>query len=268
LFFFALCERPYSKKKSGPAKTVAAKPHNGSTVKVPESVLKRRKTLEAIKAKRSAASVKITQKRKQVRKEIFKRAEKYVKEYREKEKSVIRLKRIAKNSSQFYVPDEAKVVFVVRIKGTYGVAPKVKKILQLLRLRHINAGAFVRVNKATMQMLIQAAPYLTWGAPNLKSVSELLYKRGFGKVDKQRVPLTDNSIIAKALGSKGIICMEDLVHEIFTCGKNFKEANSFLWPFKLNTPNGGWSQKKTGYNEGGDSGDRKDDINKLIRRMN
>lgn len=257
-----------SKKKSGPAKTVAPKPHNGATVKVPESVLKRRKTQEAIKAKRAAATTKIAKKRTQVRKDIFKKAEKYVKEYREKAKNEIRLKRIAKNSSQFYVPDEAKVVFVVRIKGTYGVSPKVKKILQLLRLRQINNGAFVRVNKATVQMLIQAAPYLTWGPPNLKSVSDLLYKRGFGKVEKQRVPLTDNAIIAKALGNKGIICMEDLVHEIFTCGKNFKEANSFLWPFKLNTPLGGWLQKKTGYNEGGDSGDRKEDINKLIRRMN
>jgi len=257
-----------STKKSGPTKTVAAKPRNGAPVTTPESVLKRRKTLDAIKAKRAVATVSIMKKKRAVRKEIFHRAEKYVKEYRAKERNEIRLKRIAKNSSQFYVPDEAKVVFVVRIKGTYGVSPKVKKILQLLRLRQINNATFIRVNKATVQMLIQAAPYLTWGPPNLKSVSELLYKRGYGKVEKQRVPLSENSIIAKALGKFNIICMEDLVHEIFTCGKHFKEANSFLWPFKLNTPLGGWVQKKTGYNEGGDSGDRKEDINKLIRRMN
>lgn len=31
--------------------------------------------------------------------------------------------------------------------------------------------------------------------PNLKSVRELIYKRGYGKVNKQRIALTDNSII-------------------------------------------------------------------------
>jgi len=31
--------------------------------------------------------------------------------------------------------------------------------------------------------------------PNLKTVRELIYKRGYGKVDRRRIPLTDNSII-------------------------------------------------------------------------
>jgi large subunit ribosomal protein L7e len=73
--------------------------------------------------------------------------------------------------------------------------------LKLLRLRQINNGAFVRLNKATINMLRIAEPYITWGYPNLKSVRELIYKRGFGKVNKQRIPLTDNAIIEKALGT-------------------------------------------------------------------
>lgn len=36
--------------------------------------------------------------------------------------------------------------------------------------------------------------------PNLKSVRELIYKRGFGKIKKQRIALTDNSLIEKTLG--------------------------------------------------------------------
>ena len=36
--------------------------------------------------------------------------------------------------------------------------------------------------------------------PNLKSVRELIYKRGYAKVNGQRIPLTDNSIIEKNLG--------------------------------------------------------------------
>ena len=50
-------------------------------------------------------------------------------------------------------------------------------------------------------MLRIAEPYIAWGYPNLKSVRELVYKRGFGKVNKQRKALNDNSIIEKALGN-------------------------------------------------------------------
>lgn len=36
--------------------------------------------------------------------------------------------------------------------------------------------------------------------PNLKTVRELIYKRGYGKVNHQRIPLTDNALIEKYLG--------------------------------------------------------------------
>jgi large subunit ribosomal protein L7e len=63
--------------------------------------------------------------------------------------------------------------------------------------------------------------------PNLKSVRELIYKRGYGKVDKQRIPLTNNGIIEEALGKYDILCVEDLVHEIATAGPNFKQVRWF-----------------------------------------
>merc|ERR550532_1643885 len=113
-------------------------------------------------------------------------------------------------------------------------------------------------------MLNLVTPYIAYGYPNLKTVKQLIYKRGFGKVNKQRIPLTDNSIIEKALGKKDIICVEDLIHEIYTCGPSFKEANNFLWPFKLSSPLGGWTYKKTHFSEGGDAGNREELINKLV----
>lgn len=117
-------------------------------------------------------------------------------------------------------------------------------------------------------MLRLVAPYVTWGEPNLKTVRELIYKRGFGKVDGARIPLSDNSVIEKALGSSGIVCIEDLVHEIVTCGKNFKEAAHFLWPFQLSSPKGGFTKKRISFTEGGDYGNREVAINDLARRMN
>ena len=62
--------------------------------------------------------------------------------------------------------------------------------------------------------------------------------------------------------------MEDLIHKIYTIGKHFKEAKNFLWPFKLSSPLGVMKKKTTHFPEGGDAGNREDQINRLIRRIN
>ncbi|KAI4486227.1 hypothetical protein M0802_012466, partial [Mischocyttarus mexicanus] len=234
---------------------------------VPESVLRKRKSREEVKAARLQTSIKQRANRYKKRKVIFKRAENYVREYRTKERDEIRLIRQAKNRGNYYIPGEARLAFVIRIRGVNQVAPKVRKVLQLFRLKQINNGVFVKLNKATINMLRIVEPYITWGYPNLKSVRELIYKRGFAKINRERIPITSNSIIEKKLGRSGIICMEDLIHEIFTVGQKFKYASNFLWPFKLNTPNGGWRKKTNHYVEGGDFGNREDKINELLRRM-
>ncbi|XP_063407203.1 large ribosomal subunit protein uL30-like isoform X1 [Mytilus trossulus] len=237
------------------------------TPKVPETLLKRRKRNEEVRAKKAKSAVMAKKKQAEKKKVIFTRAEKYVKEYRGKERDQIRLQRQAKKGNNFYVPPESRLAFVTRIRGINGVHPKPRKVMQLFRLRQINNGTFMKLNKATINMLRIAEPYITWGYPNLKSVRELIYKRGYAKVRGQRIPLTDNSIIEKSLGKHGIICMEDLIHEIVTVGPSFKQASNFLWPFKLNTPNGGWRRKYNHFNDGGDFGCREDQINPLLRKM-
>jgi len=74
------------------------------------------------------------------------------------------------------------------------------------------------LTKATKQMLQLVTPYIAYGEPNLKSVRELIYKRGYAKVNRQRIPITDNAIIEQSLGKFGLICVEDLIHEIYTVG--------------------------------------------------
>jgi len=238
-------------------------------VLVPETLLKKRKTSEKTIEERKAAAVQRKKANKEKRQTIFKRAEKYVKEYRDAEREKIRLSRDAKKEGSYYVPAEAKVVFVVRIKGINKIAPKPRKILQLLRLLQINNGVFVKLSKATTEMLRIVEPWVAYGEPNLKSVRELIYKRGYGKIERQRIPLTDNSLIEANLGKYGIISIEDLIHEIFTVGPNFKQASNFLWPFKLSSPTGGFRTRKfRHFIEGGDLGDREQFINNLIRKMN
>merc|ERR1712026_80532 len=105
------------------------------------------------------------------------------KEYQDKERDEIRLQRDAKKEGNYYVAAEPKLAFVMRIRGINQVSPKGRKVLQLLRLRQINNGVFIKMNKATQNMLRICEPYITYGCPNLKSVRELVYKRGFVKID-------------------------------------------------------------------------------------
>ena len=105
--------------------------------------------------------------------------------------------------------------------------------MQLLRLTQINAGVFVRLTKATSELIKLAEPYVAYGYPSLSTIRQLVYKRGFGKVNKQRIALSDNAIIEANLGKFNILSIEDLIHEIYTVGPNFKQVSNFLWPFKL-----------------------------------
>jgi large subunit ribosomal protein L7e len=103
--------------------------------------------------------------------------------------------------------------------------------------------------------------------PLFQSVRNLIYKRGFGKINKQRLPLLDNAVVETGLGKHGIMCMEDLVHEIYTVGPHFREANNFLWPFKLRPAKGGQAKKRKGFCEGGQAGNREALMNALIAKM-
>ena len=86
-----------------------------------------------------------------------------MKEYLAKEKEEIRLKCAARAAGSFYVPAQTKVYFFVCIRGINEIAPKPGKILQLIRLLQIGNGVFVKVTKATGQILRLVQPYVTYG---------------------------------------------------------------------------------------------------------
>merc|ERR1711935_975940 len=172
---------------------------------------------EENRAKTSAAETKAAAKKA----EAFKRAEQYVKEYREQEQQLVTLKRAARKAGTFYVEPEQKVLFVMRLRGINGMHPKTRHIMKVLRLLQMHNGVFMKVNKATMNNLVKVDPYIMYGYPNLKTIRDLIYKRGYAKINGQRVPITDNSIIEEQLSEKtkgAVICVEDLVNQIYTAG--------------------------------------------------
>ncbi|CAH8579762.1 unnamed protein product [Heterobilharzia americana] len=248
-------------KKSTDAKPLAAKrPRKPEGLRLKEKIRKRKLVTTA---RRKVLSRLRYLKLKGMMKQ---RAEKYMHEYRKMERREIALKHDAKKAGNFYIPAEPKLAFVVRIRGINGVHPQPRKIMQLFRLRQINNGMFVRLNKATLSMLRIIDPYVAWGYPSLKLVRQLVYKRGFCKYHGTRLPLT-NDLIQRKLGHLDIICVEDLVHEIYTVGPNFKQAVAFLWTFKLSNPSGGFRKKGKHFVEGGDFGNRETFINKLLKAM-
>lgn len=68
-------------------------------------------------------------------------------------------------------------------------------------------------------------------------ISELIYKKLFGKVGEERVQIKSNAQVEEHLGGE-VVCLEDIIHEVATLGNNFERINEFMFPFKLTTPEG------------------------------
>merc|ERR1711971_459549 len=200
------------------------------TAAVPENILKKQARDAKLLALRKAQRDQAKKDRAAARTAAAKNAQTYAEEYAKADKDLVDAKRKAKADGNYYVEAQAKIAFVIRTRGINKLSPKCKKIMQLLRLRQINNGVFVRLNRATINMIRTVEPYITYGYPSRDNVRRLIYKRGYGKVNRSRIPLTDN----------------------------------FLWPIKLNTPRHGWEKKRHPFCNGGVWGNREELINEVI----
>ncbi|XP_029448637.1 60S ribosomal protein L7-like 1 isoform X2 [Rhinatrema bivittatum] len=235
---------------------------------VPENLLKKRKTYQAIKATQARQALQEKRKHQKGKQIHFKRLETFVRHSQKKHRDEVRLHRMERKPGGVLVPEGRKLAFAVRIAEIKGVSPKVRRVIEVLRLQKIFTGVFVKLNKTSVKMLQIVEPYVAWGYPNLKSIRELILKRGQATVNRKTVPLTDNTLIEEYLGKFGMICLEDLIHEIYSAGKNFQEVVNFLWPFQLSVARYA-SRNKLGFQkEIGAPGNRAQAINKLIRQLN
>jgi len=80
-------------------------------------LLKKRKQNAELRATRAKAQILNKKKQQAKRTEIFKRAEKYVREYKKQEQDSVRLRRLARKTKNFYVPAMPKLALVIRIRG-------------------------------------------------------------------------------------------------------------------------------------------------------
>lgn len=164
----------------------------------------------------------------------------------------------------------AKMVFVVRIREPNGMPNNVRRMLNKMKLKSPNEGIFMRYNESSRKMLHLIEPWVTYGIPSKVVISDLIRRRGHGRIDGKRIPLSDNTIIEKALGEKtegGVICIDDMVHELHAVSDYFTKVNSFLWTFHLSAPRSKFQKTKLNFKDGGDYGDRGQEMDDLIRTM-
>jgi large subunit ribosomal protein L7e len=258
---------------------------------VPETVLKKRHDLDDLN-RRKAAQVRINNKvfSKTLKGIYVKKPETILAQAKSRRNHDIRYKRVSKKGMQtrasktavnktMEVEDDlavkfqsnsvgAKVVFCIRIRDNVSMSGRVRTALHSLRLKNLHDGVFVEYNAENRKLLQLVEPWVLYGIPSTGMISDLITRRGHGKVGKQRIPLSDNTIIESALGeATGIICVEDLVHEVGNVGDNFSVASSFLWPFRLSAPKTRFEQQKLNDKNGKIYGDRGEEIDFFVKQM-
>ena len=274
---------------------------------VPEAVLRKRHDLDELARKRAAAAIPQKKARQLSGKKAFyvKKPETFLARARSRQNHDIRYKRVQKKGMQkrasqtpvmatqeVVVADDnahtngltttttktveyqansvgADMVFVIRIRDHGGEPRSVRRALSQLRLRRVHEGVFVRYSDPGVRRLLHLVePWVVYGTPSPAVVTDLITRRGFGKVNRQRVPLSDNVTIEQALGEEhNIICVEDLVHEIVNVGESFKAATTFLWPFRLTDTKTRFERQVLKLKDGKNYGDKGQAINEYIKQI-
>lgn len=240
----------------------------------PEILLKKRKNadrkrLEKQEQIRERQILKKTLKKKNS-KNKFIRPETLISNHKSNELERKRIKNLIKqNTSNNQVDDKVKptesegdddvnykLLFVIRIPNQNNkglkIPTKVSQILQILRLTSVNTGVFIKSSEKTENILKLIEPYVLVGSPSLNSIRKLFQQRATIKIiqgdeeekekEKEKIiKLNDNLLVEEKFGDElGLVCVEDLISEIFNTSENFIKIISWLEPFRLNSPINGW----------------------------
>ena len=269
---------------------------------VPETILKKRHDLDELRRKRAAALIEKPGHKKKGGKKGFyvKKLESLISQSKSRRHGKIRYDRVLKKGMQTRASNKkqletkeleveaedddeeptvktvtyqsnsvgAPLVFVIRVRDHHGACPMVKRALSRIRLRNVNEGVFLRYDASHRKLLQLVEPWVVYGPPLNGVVEDLVERRGFGTVAGKRVALSDNTIIEQALGDDcGVICVEDLVHELCEVGDGFTKVSQFLWPFRLSHTTTHFERETLKFTLGKDYGDKGERINDFIKQM-
>lgn len=245
----------------------------------PEILLKKRKNADRVRVEkqeqaRRRADDRRLKKTSALKNDKFMRAESIVAKRLATDREQERVNRIERyerlHGDEDSEEDQSdRLLLVVRIERSHmGKIPvKSQKVLEVLRLTKVHNATFLKLNSKVRPLLKLINPYVVVGTPSLSTVRSLIQKRATVKLtikgdeapsapinpagiesgievegeDFKIVALNDNNLIEEKLADYGVICTEDIIHEIFKMGESFLEVVKFMEPFHLKEPVNGWS---------------------------
>lgn len=161
------------------------------------------------------------------------------------------------------VPPGKVFLFVVRLKGSFGMPIQTQKTLTTLRLNRKFNAVLLENNTGVLANLRQAKDYVTWGEAKPRDIATLLKERGelLGGLR-----ITDKSVQEKF----GVQTVDGLVTALAEGGITLKQ----LWQkglkpvFRLHPPSGGFATStKRPHGSRGELGYRGPEMATLVTRM-
>lgn len=211
------------------------------------------------------------------RKTKFCKPEFFIADYRKAERDSMRINRNFLKTGIWLKNKEiehGRLILVFRHRGKFVSNKEVMHMLSQLGLPYKRRAVFLKLTEGVHAMLKFVEPWVIWGYPNITTVRELVYKYGLFKPAKgekgpKKIPIASNKMIEEKFGHLGVICVEDLLHEIITVGPNFEKITKILHTFELRSPVDGWKNARRGMlrSLGGDAGFRGDEINDFFKRL-
>lgn len=240
-----------------PGKTVSVLAHRKRRILQDKATLEQKKKLKTDRVSKTKKHHK------------FRRAESFVMNYIKAERTANRIRRTVERNNILKTNDveksNQKLILVMRHAGKKIFDETTNNIMKALKLSLRHNAVFLENSKENQILLKVVEPFVVFGYPTIATIRELVFKKGFARVDGKKTPIQSNTMIEEQLGDKGIICLEDIIHEIFTVGPNFQAVTEFMSPFLLSSPREGWKKKvSVPFKRGGEYGDRGTGINDLI----
>lgn len=162
----------------------------------------------------------------------YKKPEYFINEFRRAERDEKRMRRVIYTRDLFAGDgSDSKVLVAMRHRAHKIASEECTLILKSLGLYRIHNTVLLKNDPESIALLKLVEPYVTYGYPTIQTVRDLIFKHGYLSIEGKKTPMNSNKLIEDHLGEYGIICIEDIVHALFTVSENFKNIRGKLLPF-------------------------------------
>lgn len=175
-------------------------------------------------------------KRRNNKKTEIKDPDHFAQTYRRKQKSYAifkRKKNAVVNKAVNVQPKDTAAILAIRIKHADTISKQEAKILSKLNLTKRHNAVFIAPTPTNLQILKTVENFIVYGHPSKTVIDELIRTRGFIENDGKKEAITGNAIVEDKLAHLDVICIEDVVQNLYE-GKLVETLQKdFLFTFLL-----------------------------------